>query len=100
MKTSVPCTSTTVLPPLALAPFADERDERRERGRRLAPAWIIQKRPWKWRAPVVEDADQRTGFHGLADMTLEREPEAQSVMHRPERQAEMGRDQSRRRPTS
>src|SRR6266849_3707384 len=85
------------LPSLLLAPFRDESNEGAEGWRRLTPARIIQEWSWKRRAPVVEDANQRAGFHGVAHVAFEGHPEAHAVMDRPDRQAEIGRDHFRRR---
>src|SRR5947207_12868342 len=67
--------------PLPLPPFHDEGHERGERRRWLAAARIIQKRPWKWRTPIVKHADQRARLDAVADVALERQPEACAVMH-------------------
>jgi hypothetical protein len=71
-------------PSFLLPPLRHKGHKRGQRRGRLAPARVVQKWSRKRLAPVVEHADQRTLFHGLADITLERKPEAKSIVHRPE----------------
>ena len=87
----------SALPPFPLPPFRDKGHERGERRRRLAAARVIQKRSRKRRAPVVEHADQRAGLDAVANVTLERQPEANAVMDGTQREAEIGRDKLCRR---
>src|SRR5436190_23578965 len=51
--------SSDVFLPCAFAPLRDERHEGGKRGRRLAPARVIEKRSGEWLTPVIEHADER-----------------------------------------
>src|SRR5436190_24365311 len=53
--------SSDVFLPCAFVPLRDERHEGGKRGRRLAPARVIEKRSGEWLTPVIEHADERAG---------------------------------------
>src|SRR5258705_4917333 len=94
---SIRATALSVLAPLPLPPFRDESHERGKRRRRLAAARVIQERSRKRRAPVIEHATERAGLDAIPYVTFERQPEADAVMDRAQREAEIGRDKLCRR---
>src|ERR1700681_3547836 len=59
-------------PPLLLPPVRDESHEGAECRGWLASARVIQKRTRKRCAPIIENADQRAGFHSIAHIAFER----------------------------
>ena len=56
--------SSDVFLPCAFVPLRDERHEGGKRGRRLAPARVIEKRSGEWLTPVIEHADERAARRG------------------------------------